>query len=150
MKKIMIYALCLTLVFLVGCGETGNDLNGPFAGSTNQATHAETAPLTDPTHNETVPSTSSAPAERDPAAPAALNLSVREADGQLSIERPELPDRSPMGKEGTWTIFVYLCGSDLESESGMATDDLIEMCDALDSDKVRFVIQTGGLSASGE
>jgi Clostripain family. len=144
MKKIMIYALCLTLVFLVGCGETGNDLNGPFAGSTNQATHAETAPLTDPTHNETVPSTSSAPAERDPAAPAALNLSVREADGQLSIERPELPDRSPMGKEGTWTIFVYLCGSDLESESGMATDDLIEMCDALDSDKVRFVIQTGG------
>ena len=29
--------------------------------------------------------------------------------------------------EGTWAVYVYMCGSDLESEGGFATDDLMEM-----------------------
>lgn len=48
-----------------------------------------------------------------------------------------------MGVSGTWTIFVYMCGSDLESESGLATMDLQEMIDSTQSDKIKFVVQTG-------
>ena len=43
-----------------------------------------------------------------------------------------------------WTIFVYLCGTDLESESEVGTGDLAEMLDATPSDSVRFAVQTGG------
>ena len=42
------------------------------------------------------------------------------------------------------TIMVYLCGTDLESKSGMATNDLREMTNAALSDKVNVVVLTGG------
>ena len=44
----------------------------------------------------------------------------------------------------TWSIYVYLCGSDLESKNGAATADLMEMLNARLSDNVTIVIQTGG------
>ncbi len=71
-------------------------------------------------------------------------LSVDKNTGVMTIERPVRDEEVPMGEDGTWTIFVYLCGSDLESEGGMATDDLIEMMSAEIGDNVRFVVQTGG------
>ncbi len=43
-----------------------------------------------------------------------------------------------------WVIFVYLCGTDLESEEGAASSDLQEMMDAGAGANVRFVVQTGG------
>ena len=40
---------------------------------------------------------------------------------------------------------IYLCGSDLESEHGMATSDLNEMLHAnLNDDKVNIIVETGG------
>lgn len=63
--------------------------------------------------------------------------------GRLSITRNALGS-TPMGDEGTWTIFVYMCGSDLESENGCATMDIAEMLDASTGSDVSFVIQTGG------
>ena len=39
---------------------------------------------------------------------------------------------------------VYMIGSDLESEDGSATDDLLEMADAALSENVHLVLQTGG------
>jgi len=55
---------------------------------------------------------------------------------------------TPMGDADTWTIFVYLCGTDLESNDGYgaATGDVVQMCQAEASDNVRFVFQTGGTS----
>ena len=41
-------------------------------------------------------------------------------------------------------IYIYLCGTDLESKSAMATRDLQEMLAAKLSDKVNIVIMTGG------
>ena len=75
-----------------------------------------------------------------------LSLTVAEATGSLTVDRPELEVSAPMGQRGTWTIFVYLCGTDLESDryGGMATADLAEMIAAADSDRVRFVVETGG------
>ncbi|MHC1787426.1 MAG: clostripain-related cysteine peptidase [Christensenellales bacterium] len=43
-----------------------------------------------------------------------------------------------------YVIFVYLCGTDLESEGGAASSDLKEMMDAGAGENVRFVVQTGG------
>ena len=49
--------------------------------------------------------------------------------------------------DGGWTIFVYLCGSDLESGSGFASQNMQEMIDSSANSGVRFVVQTGGASA---
>ena len=46
----------------------------------------------------------------------------------------------------TVTIMVYMCGTDLESEGGMATADLEEMASATLSDNVRVIVETGGTS----
>ena len=42
------------------------------------------------------------------------------------------------------TIMVYLCGTDLESRSKMATSDLQEMIDATISENVNLIVYSGG------
>ena len=42
------------------------------------------------------------------------------------------------------TMMVYMCGTDLESRSGMATADLQEMINANRSDDVNLLVYTGG------
>ncbi len=76
-----------------------------------------------------------------------FSLSVDGASGTLNVTRARQKS-TPMGNDGTWTIFVYLCGTDLESEDGYgaATDDLDQMLQAKGSDNVRFIVQTGGTS----
>ncbi len=49
-------------------------------------------------------------------------------------------------KKGSWSIYWYLCGSDLESGGGFATDDLNEMLQVELPDNVNIVIETGGAS----
>ncbi len=46
--------------------------------------------------------------------------------------------------EDTVTIMVYMCGTDLESRSAMASKDLQEMLGAGIGDKVNLIIYTGG------
>lgn len=72
-----------------------------------------------------------------------LSMQVENSSGKLNISRKEF-DKVQAPEDGVWTIFVYLCGTDLESESGMGTDDMEEMRSATPSDKVRFIVQTGG------
>ena len=42
------------------------------------------------------------------------------------------------------TVMVYLCGTDLESKNGMASSDLLEMCNATLSSSVNVLVYTGG------
>ncbi len=70
------------------------------------------------------------------------NLSV-DMKGDLVITRDDLADKS-MGKKDSSTMFVYMCGSDLESYYGLANMDLREMIAANESENVNIVIQTGG------
>ena len=51
---------------------------------------------------------------------------------------------SPADDQVPWTIFVYLCGSDLESQNGFASINMEEMAEASTNRNVRFVVQTGG------
>ena len=48
------------------------------------------------------------------------------------------------GGRDEMTILVYLCGTDLESRSKMATSDLQEMLDADLTEKVNLIVYTGG------
>ena len=76
-----------------------------------------------------------------------LFMQVDKATGKLTIRRPEQKGSASMGEKGSWTIFVYLCGTDLESklfQGGNGTKDLKEMMAATANSQVRYVIQTGG------
>ena len=46
--------------------------------------------------------------------------------------------------EDTVTVMVYMCATDLESKSGMASSDLAEMASATLSSKVNVIVYTGG------
>lgn len=110
------------LVGMVGCGE-------------NAAREAE---------NDEGSSVSSQVEKPDPEALEPVDLS--DADN-FSIHRRVRESAKPMGKEGTWTIFVYICGADLESGGGAASMDMQEMLDASTNENVRFVVETGGADA---
>ena len=70
-------------------------------------------------------------------------LSLR--NDKLEIQRLSRDSEVPMGDDGVWTVFVYLCGSNLESEGGLATYDIEEMVEATEnSSKLRFVVEAGG------
>ncbi|MCR5431602.1 MAG: hypothetical protein K6E95_03495 [Lachnospiraceae bacterium] len=74
-----------------------------------------------------------------------FSMKVSGSDGKLSITRAG-GSRTVMGDDGVWTIFVYLCGTDLESGQGSATSDVAQMLESKGGDNLRFVIQTGGTS----
>lgn len=47
-------------------------------------------------------------------------------------------------EDGSWAIYWYLCGSDLESNGGFATSDLSELMEVELPDNMNVVIETGG------
>ena len=51
------------------------------------------------------------------------------------------------GKKDVVTIMIYMCGTDLESKSGMATSDLQEMMNATIGSNVNVLVYTGGCTA---
>ena len=61
------------------------------------------------------------------------------ADGQTA-------DTASEAEEGSWSIYWYLCGSDLESGGGFATYDLSELIEVELPENVNVVIETGGSS----
>ncbi|MBE6754243.1 MAG: hypothetical protein E7559_07845 [Ruminococcaceae bacterium] len=44
----------------------------------------------------------------------------------------------------TVTVMIYMCASNLESENGLATEDIKEMMRATENSKLNIVIETGG------
>lgn len=63
----------------------------------------------------------------------------------LEITRAEPGGKRPSGiAKDSWTVLVYLCGSNLESQGGSATKDMQEMLKASGSSNIKFVIETGG------
>ena len=49
--------------------------------------------------------------------------------------------------DGTYTLMMYMCGSDLESDAGYASDDIEEMLDSQLADEVNLLVYTGGASS---
>ena len=53
----------------------------------------------------------------------------------------------PDSDDGSWAVYWYLCGSDLETNGGFASTDLSEMMEVQLPENVNVVIQTGGAAA---
>lgn len=70
--------------------------------------------------------------------------------GKMSSPSPipssETPVVSNEGVPGTWTVMLYLNGSNLESEGGEGTSSLQSILDAQLPDSIRVLIYTGGTS----
>lgn len=47
-------------------------------------------------------------------------------------------------EDGSWAVYWYICGSDLESNGGFATNDLSELMEVELPENVNVVIETGG------
>ncbi len=62
----------------------------------------------------------------------------------VTLKRSLRTSRTPMGEDKSWSVFVYLCGSDLESDAGAGTTDMKEMERSQAGGNVRFIVQTGG------
>ena len=74
-----------------------------------------------------------------------LSICAQRGSDRLEIQRTEPIGSRPSGiQKDTWTVFVYLCGSDLETRAGSASEDLNEMLRASGSKNVSFVVETGG------
>ena len=76
---------------------------------------------------------------------ATLSDDVEEAL-DAAVEQQELQEYSAGSKdeEETWTVMLYLCGTDLESDGKTASNDLCDIVNAHRSDNVNVVLQTGG------
>ncbi|MGN0665431.1 MAG: clostripain-related cysteine peptidase [Huintestinicola sp.] len=127
-KKAFSLLCALSLLSLCGCSD-----------EFSEADHS----ITDNSSSESQASDTEAP-DKDSTAITDTGVSVTlDQNGKLDIKR-YTPSSTPMGADGTWTIFVYLCGTDLESEGGFATIDIQEMLEASTGSNVKFVVQTGG------
>lgn len=122
MKKILTLLIAgAMLMGLSGCGSSSSSNDGSAADSSSESGSGSDKKITKQ-----------------------VSMSVKGTDGKMTISRPENKS-TPMGDKGKWTIFVYLCGTDLESSGqGSATGDIQQMMEAESSDNVRFVVQTGG------
>ena len=68
------------------------------------------------------------------------------ASQQVNTSSSARPKRYvPLGNgKDTVTVMVYMCGTDLESNYGMATSDLQEMMNAVIGSNVNVIVETGG------
>lgn len=71
-------------------------------------------------------------------------MSPVSASGLWGLPGEASADTSGSSAMGDWTVLLYLCGTDLETEGGAATDNLTELLNVDLPDGVRFAIQTGG------
>lgn len=148
MKKKAILALMLSVAMCFSACDFEDLEETDIASTTTQSETVDRNASTSDTEDATTTTSESQDTKKDgkgDGSTSGFTLSVDGSNGELSVTRAGKKSKS-MGNDGTWTIFVYLCGTDLESEdeNGMATDDLDQMIQAKGSDNVRFVVQTGG------
>ncbi len=138
MKKILTLLIAgAMLMGLSGCGSSSSSDDGSSSKTDSTASSSQA-------DSSAADSSSESGSGSDKKITKKVSMSVKGTDGKMTISRPENKS-TPMGDKGKWTIFVYLCGTDLESSGqGSATGDIQQMMEAESSDNVRFVVQTGG------
>ncbi|MDD3225764.1 MAG: clostripain-related cysteine peptidase [Clostridium sp.] len=63
----------------------------------------------------------------------------------LGCDSEENHSQKRSGSTGvTWTVLIYMCGTDLESEGGAASSNLEELMEISNNKNINFVIETGG------
>lgn len=61
----------------------------------------------------------------------------------IVIDREKHEETNSKVKD-SWTIFLYMCGTDLESGNGFASSNLQELFDVTYNDNVKIIVETGG------
>lgn len=135
-------AAVVTALSLSGCSNVAERLLEAYESESNinSETSSQTTEAPDQTSGNPVPAPENGNDGQDYLS-GATRLSM--SGGGLGIERRTRSEESPMAESG-WTILLYLCGTDLESDGAAAYTDLCEAVSAKYSDDVRLVIQTGG------
>lgn len=63
---------------------------------------------------------------------------------EAPVEEEAAPAEAEVSSDGSWAVYWYLCGSDLETNYACATTDLQEMLEVQLPENINVVIQTGG------
>ncbi len=63
---------------------------------------------------------------------------------QTTQSKPTETKNIVAGPKAKWTVLMYMCGTDLESDGGAATSNLSELENVNYSKNVNYIIQTGG------
>ena len=128
----MLLVLFLAFMLLKSCG---GQSSGSYANTTtNNQTQSQTIVTAAPTQ---APAVTAAPTQAPTAAPTQAPAAVT-STGRAHRYVPK------GGGRDTVTIMVYMCGTDLESNYGMATSDLQEMASAKIGSNVNVIVETGG------
>ncbi len=144
MKKKIITAFAASAVLLTaGCGNNTPATTTAAPAETTTAKAAETTTTAEQTEETEEDAVEDPDDEQEHKNIKGLYMQVNGSDGNMTISRAP-KKTTPMGDEDTWTVFVYLCGTDLESGQYSATGDLFQMAQAQSNENVKFVIQTGG------
>ena len=83
----------------------------------------------------------------DASAPTAASASTSTSSADMTVAKAARDKRTVLKGNGQdkVTLMVYMCGTDLESKYGMATNDLNEMLHAeIDDSKLNIIVETGG------
>lgn len=139
---------------LCGCGDTAESVSD--RGGQTSGTSAPVSTASAEETRESSPETESAPestAANGQETENSGNASIPEnrgtmlsvsGSGELEINRLKRSAESSYNDK-IWTVFVYMCGSDLETDQGSATDDLLEMQEATENcSDLRFVVEADG------
>lgn len=138
LNKKRFLALSLILALVLSCAGCSEDvMEEDYGGTTTTTTQEVRSQEAESSSSDAVPTNSASDVR-------GLSISVDNKTGELQVDRKTPEVVGETGDLGVWTIFVYMCGTDLESNYGMGTGDLEEMCAASGSEQVRFVVETGG------
>ncbi len=77
---------------------------------------------------------------------AGCELGWEHSSGSLGITETEPQNKEPipMGESGSFSIYIYLCGSNLETKMGAASKNLTEILNSDIPENVNVIVQTGG------
>lgn len=137
LRALLAVSVLATAVLSSGCLDDEEEISDSTASDNRQTSDSGNAESSEGSDNKYDGSVTGSRASK---------LTFSGSDG-ISIARKQREAEKPMGEDGTQTVFVYMCGSDLESENGLASGDIEEMIAGSQSENVKFVIQTGGAGA---
>ncbi len=116
-------------------GDTGSETSGDSTSADAQSLWTQIMP-TETQYDAT---------DNTAASALAASTSYQDADMTVSNKARDRYTKIKGKGKDIVTVMVYICGSDLESENGMATADLNEMLHAnLDDEHVNVIVETGG------
>lgn len=114
LRTLLAVSVLATAVLSSGCLDDEEEISDSTASDNRQTSDGGNAESSEGSDNKYEGSVTGSRASK---------LTFSGSDG-IRIARKQREAEKPMGEDGTQTVFVYMCGSDLESENGLASGTL--------------------------